>query len=107
MEVKGLTVPKKDGGYLVEHINFVLKRGEVLGIYGLRGSGRTEVFECIMRLHKEHTGEILREGKKIEINSISEQIDRGFALVPEDRQREGLIQTMSIGKNISLSSLKR
>jgi erythritol transport system ATP-binding protein len=59
-----------------------------------------------MGLHPEHTGEVTLEGKEMEIKNISEQIDRGFALVPEDRQREGLVQTMSIGKNISLSSLK-
>ena len=59
------------------------------------------------RQRPEHTGDILLEGKKMEIHSISEQIERGFALVPEDRQREGLVQTMSILKNISLSSIKK
>ena len=102
LEVRDLTLPKSGGGYLLH-----LKRGEILGIYGLMGAGRTEVFECIMGLRPEHTGDILLEGKKMEIHSISEQIERGFALVPEDRQREGLVQTMSILKNISLSSIKK
>jgi erythritol transport system ATP-binding protein len=65
------------------------------------------MFECIMGLRPEHTGEIILHGKPIEVHNVTEQIDRGFAMVPEDRQREGLVQTMDIGKNISLSSLKR
>ncbi len=107
LDVKDLTLPKQGGGYLLDHVNFDLKKGEILGIYGLLGAGRTEVFECIMGLRPEHTGDIYLHGEKLNIKSISEQIDKGFALVPEDRQREGLVQTMSIGKNISLSSLKK
>ncbi len=107
LEVRDLCLPKKGGGYLLEHVDFGLKKGEILGIYGLLGAGRTEIFECIMGLRPEYSGEMLLNGEPIAVKSISEQIDRGFALVPEDRQREGLVQTMSIGKNISLSSLKR
>ena len=86
-------------------MSFELKKGEILGIYGLMGAGRTEVFECIMGLHPEHTGEVVLEGQPMKIRSVSEQIARGFALVPEDRQREGLVQTMDIGRNCSLSAL--
>ncbi len=71
------------------------------------GAGRTEVFECIMGLRPEHTGDIILEGEKMTIRSVVEQIDRGFALVPEDRQREGLVQSMDIGRNCSLSALTR
>ncbi|PHV70440.1 sugar ABC transporter ATP-binding protein [Sporanaerobium hydrogeniformans] len=106
LEVKKLTLPKQGGGYLLKDISFDLKKGEILGIYGLMGAGRTELFECIMGLRPEHTGEFFLDGKKIEVKSIAEQIDRGFALVPEDRQREGLVQTLDIGRNCSLSALK-
>lgn len=106
LEVKDLSLPKSGGGYLLNHVSFHVKKGEILGIYGLLGAGRTEVFECIMGMHPEHTGQVILNGKPLKIGSISEQIDRGFALVPEDRQREGLVQTLDIGKNISLSSLK-
>ncbi len=106
LEVKDLTLPKSGGGFLLDHVSFHVKKGEILGIYGLLGAGRTEIFECIMGLHPEHEGEVVLEGKPVKVKSISEQIDRGFALVPEDRQREGLVQTLDIGKNISLSSLK-
>jgi erythritol transport system ATP-binding protein len=106
LEVKNLSLPKKGGGWLLHNVSFQLKKGEILGIYGLMGAGRTEIFESIMGLRPEHTGEVLLNGEVLKIKSITEQIDRGFALIPEDRQREGLVQTMDIGKNISLSSLK-
>lgn len=107
LEVQDLTLPKRGGGYLLNKVSFNLKKGEILGIYGLMGAGRTEIFECIMGLRPEHTGTITLDGQVLNIKNISEQIDRGFAIVPEDRQREGMVQTMDIGKNISISSLKK
>lgn len=107
LEVEDITLPKSGGGYLLDHVSFNLKKGEILGIYGLMGAGRTEVFECIMGLRPEHTGTIKLEGETLTVKNISQQIDKGFALIPEDRQREGIVQTMDIGKNISLSSLKK
>lgn len=107
LEVKDLCLPKPGGGYLVDHLNFDLKKGEVLGIYGLMGAGRSEVFECIMGLRPEHTGQVKMEGKELNIKSISQQIDNGFALIPEDRQAQGLVQTLDIEKNCALSALKR
>lgn len=106
LEVKNLTLAKSGGRYLLNNVNFDLKRGEIVGIYGLMGAGRTEIFECIMGLRPEHTGEILKNGKRMDIKSLRGQIDNGFVIVPEDRQAEGLVQTLSIGKNISLSSLE-
>ena len=71
------------------------------------GAGRSEIFECLMGMHPEHTGEVFLEGEKLDIKSISGQIDKGFALIPEDRQAQGLVQTMDIEKNCSLSAMKR
>lgn len=107
LEVKDLCLPKPGGGYLVDHVSFDLKRGEVLGIYGLLGAGRSEVFECIMGLHPEHTGEVDIEGKSVQIKSVSQMIDMGVSLIPEDRQGSGLVQTLDIEKNASLAALKR
>lgn len=107
LEVKDICLPKQGGGFLLDHVKFELKKGEILGIYGLMGAGRTEIFECIMGLRPEHTGEISLEGTKMEIKSISGQIQKGLALVPEDRQREGLVQTMDIGRNCSLTVLEK
>lgn len=107
LEVEHLFLPKSGGDYLLNDVSFKLKKGEVLGIYGLLGAGRTELLECLMGLRPECTGSIKLEGKEIRVRNISEQIDNGFALVPEDRQREGLVQSLDIGRNISLSVLGR
>ncbi|WP_378951285.1 sugar ABC transporter ATP-binding protein [Pelosinus sp. sgz500959] len=103
--VKSLTLPRKGGGYALENVSFSLRAGEIVGIYGLLGAGRTEIIECLMGMHPESTGDIYLEGKKIKPKSIWEQIQKGFAHIPEDRQREGLVQTLSIGKNMTLASL--
>ena len=79
----------------------------MLGIYGLLGAGRSEVFECIMGLRPEHTGQIVKNGKPVEVKDIAQMIDEGFALIPEDRQAMGLVQTLNIEKNTSLSVLKK
>ncbi len=50
----------------MDHVNFDLKKGEILGIYGLMGAGRSEIFECLMGLHPEHTGDVYLEGRKAE-----------------------------------------
>lgn len=105
LETKDLSLPKKGGGWLLDHVNMKLHKGEVLGIYGLLGAGRTEFFECLMGLHPEHTGQIFLNGQEVHPKNVASQIKNGFALVPEDRQREGLVQTLDIEKNISLSSL--
>lgn len=107
LEIKDLCLPKKGGGWLLDHVNMNLKKGEVLGIYGLLGAGRSELFECLMGMRPEHTGEIIFEGKAMKVSSISKQIKSGFALVPEDRQRQGLIQTLDICKNTSIASLQK
>ena len=107
LKVQDMCLPKPGGGYLVNHLSFDLKKGEVLGIYGLMGAGRSEVFECLMGLHPEHSGKVILEGKEIKIESITQQIRNGFALIPEDRQGQGLIQTLDIEKNCSLSALTK
>ena len=105
LEIEHLSLPKKGGGWLLDDVNMYLKKGEVLGIYGLLGAGRSELFECLMGLHPEHSGTVKFQGKPMKIRSISEQIKNGFALVPEDRQSQGLIQTLDICKNTSIASL--
>ena len=107
LEMKNITLPKKGGGYLLDNVSMYLKKGEVLGVYGLLGAGRSELFECLMGLRPEHTGEIIYQGKPIKAENVSAQIKKGFALVPEDRQRQGLIQTLDICKNASIASLKK
>lgn len=105
LEVNNLSLPKSGGGFLLNNVSFNLHKGEVLGIYGLLGAGRSEVFECIMGMRPNHTGDIKLNGEKIDVGTVPEQIAKGFAWLPEDRQRDGLVQTMSIDKNIALSNI--
>ena len=107
LRVDKLSLSKKGGGWLLHDVSFEVKKGEIFGIYGLLGAGRSELMECIMGLRPEHTGEIYLEGKKLRIGQTAEQIKRGLAIVPEDRQGSGLIQTLDIEKNTSLSNLKK
>lgn len=106
LEVSHLSLPKKGGGWLLDDVSMYLKKGEVLGIYGLLGAGRSELFECLMGMRPEHTGKIIFQGKEMKIRDIASQIRQGFALVPEDRQRQGLIQTLDICKNASIASMR-
>ena len=105
LEVRDLTLPKSGGGYLLNKVSFDLHQGEILGLYGLLGAGRTEVFECIMGMRPEHTGTIKLHGKELKITTLDAQIKKGFAWLPEDRQRDGLVQTMDIDKNIALTNI--
>jgi ABC-type sugar transport system ATPase subunit len=107
LEVNHLYLPKTGGGWLLDDVNMYLKKGEVLGIYGLLGAGRSELFECLMGMRPEHTGEVIYQSKPMKISSIADQINEGLALVPEDRQRQGLVQSLDICKNASLASLKK
>jgi ABC-type sugar transport system ATPase subunit len=105
LRVKSITLPRKGGGYTLEDVSFSLRKGEILGVYGLLGAGRTELLECLMGMRPESTGEVYLNDKKIKPESIWGQIQKGFALIPEDRQREGLVQSLSIAKNMTLASL--
>ncbi|WP_433512166.1 sugar ABC transporter ATP-binding protein [Nonomuraea sp. CA-143628] len=88
----------------VDSVSLTVRAGETVGIYGLMGSGRTELLECLAgRLHAE-SGEIRLYGKPV-VGTVRSRIQAGLALVPEDRQRDGLVQTMSVGQNLSLAAL--
>lgn len=104
LEVQNLSLFEPERGKILENINFELKECEILGFFGLLGSGRTEVLECLMGLRNGVTGNVVFENKIIKNFNIRDQISRGFYLVPEDRQGQGLIRTRSILKNLSLSS---
>lgn len=101
LEIKGFS---KEGQY--KDISFNVKRGEIYGIAGLIGAGRTELMHGIFGLDKSDSGEIYVNGEKVIINSPKDAIKYKLAYVTEDRKDEGLSLEMEIGKNISLSSLK-
>jgi erythritol transport system ATP-binding protein len=102
-----VTLPRAAGGFLVDHVSLNLRAGEVVCLYGLLGAGRSELFECLMGLHPMARGRVELKGRDIAGKSIATRIRRGLVLVPEDRQREGLVQTMSVRENLTLASLRR
>jgi len=107
LRIEKLSLRKPEGGYIFENISLKLFKGEVLGIYGLMGAGKTELLESVMGLHNDVTGKIYLEKKHINIGEIANQIKKGIMIVPEDRQREGLVPIMSVEKNIVIASLNK
>ncbi len=98
--------PENPGDFLVNNVNFTLQRGEILGICGLMGAGRTELLEAIFGLHSEFvSGKIVIDGEEKCITNVSDAISAGIALVPEDRKLQGLILNMDVTRNTSLASL--
>lgn len=102
MEVKGLT--KKDE---FEDISFTLRKGEILGIAGLMGAGRTEVVEAICGIRKLDKGEVYVKGRKVDIKLPLHALNNKIAIVPEDRKNYGLVLKLPIRDNILMSSLKK
>jgi len=94
--------------FLVDQVSFTLRRGEVLGIFGLVGAGRTELLETLFGLHPDRaTGTLAVGGRVVDFASPADAIDAGLALAPEDRKRDGLFLAMSVAANASLASLQR
>ena len=94
-------------GEKFKNINFNIRRGEILGIAGLMGSGRTEIVNSIYGLEKIIRGTIFINGKKVKIRSPKDAIKNSIGLVSEDRKKYGLVLGSSVKHNISLSSLRK
>lgn len=92
-------------GEVTKKINFSLQKGEILGIAGLMGAGRTELAKTIYGCFKKTSGKIYIDGKQIEINSPQEALKNKIAYVSEDRKGDGLLLGLSVKENMSLSSL--
>lgn len=93
---------------LVDDVSFTLRRGEILGVAGLVGAGRTELASHLFGCWRgDHTGTILLDGKEIRVRSPLEAVRQGICMVPEDRKRHGIVPLMGVGHNITLSVLKR
>ena len=107
LRVENLTLPRVGGGYVVNHASFELHKGEILGIYGLKGAGRSEMLECLVGANPRATGKIWLEGQDVGGNMTLKRIQAGLVLVPEDRQRDGLVLKLSVAHNMVLASLKK
>ncbi len=105
LRVDELTLKRPNGTYALDHVSFSLRAGEVVGIYGLMGAGRTELMECLLGAHPLASGTVALDGASLKRHDIAGRIRRGISLVPEDRQREGMISLMSILENATIASL--
>ncbi len=89
------------------HVNFQLRRGEILGVGGLVGAQRTELMEGLFGIRSHTTGEILYRGKPLSIARPKDAIDQGVAMLTEDRRGSGIMGVLSVADNISISSLSK
>jgi erythritol transport system ATP-binding protein len=107
LSVRDVSVADASGtnSFVVDRMSLDVRAGEIVCIYGLMGAGRTELLECVAGRVPMAGGQVLLEGEDVSRLSIAERIAKGLALVPEDRQRDGLVQTMSVGENLSLASI--
>jgi erythritol transport system ATP-binding protein len=106
LKVENMSLPRVGGGFVVDHVSFELHKGEILGFYGLMGAGRSDLLDCLAGVQSEATGRIWLNGQEVKASNVKGRIQSGFVLVPEDRQRDGLVPTLSVSDNILLASLK-
>ncbi len=100
LEVKNLSLSKK-----FDNISFSLKKGEVLGVAGLMGAGRTELMEAIFGFHPAESGEIFIDGKKVNIDKPVDAINNGIAFVTEDRKATGIFPELSVKDNMIMPNI--
>jgi ribose transport system ATP-binding protein len=103
LEVRDLVTPANP----TQRLGFSLRRGEIVGISGLVGAGRTELLQTLFGVTPALSGQVLVDSEEYQIKSPIEAISAGLALVPEDRKQQGLILDMAIRENISLATLIR
>lgn len=102
---KILEVKNLNAGRMVKNVSFDVYEGEVLGFSGLVGAGRTETMRAIFGADQKDSGEIILDGKRVEIRNPGDAIKYGIVLAPEDRKKEGLCTRLSIRDNIALPNL--
>ena len=99
-EARGVTVPG-----VFERVSFELHQGEILGLAGLVGAGRTEVAETILGLRKKSAGEFLKDGRTLRIEEPADAVAAGISYLSEDRQGAGIVTGFTVTQNITLVSL--
>ena len=106
LSIQGVTVAEPDTGrVVVNDVSLDVREGEIVCLYGLMGAGRTELMEALAGRDPISGGRVLLGDQDIADLNIQDRIAIGMGLVPEDRQRDGLVQMMTVGKNMSLASL--
>jgi erythritol transport system ATP-binding protein len=108
LSVEGLSIGKSVGEEAAQaalhEISFSLRKGEILGVYGLLGAGRTELVEALAGFRRIKSGRIELRGKPLDIHSVRSAINAGLVLLPEDRQRDGLFPDLSIRENVVMAA---
>jgi len=107
LRIGSVSLRNPHGGYSVDRVSLDVAAGEVVGLYGLLGAGRSELFEVLIGAQPDAQGSVILDGQELAGMPIAARIRAGVALVPEDRQREGLVQCLSVSDNLSLASLWR
>lgn len=102
---KILEVKNLNAGHMVRDINLELHEGEIVGIAGLMGAGRTETTRAIFGVDPKESGEIWVDGKQVKVNCVEDAITAGIVLAPEDRKKDGLCTKLSVRDNIALPNL--
>jgi ribose transport system ATP-binding protein len=106
LRLENISLQQKNKNNKLHNISFTANSGEIVGIFGLMGAGRTELLETIFGLHPTfYSGNVFMEGKKINIKKPLDAIQAGIVLLPEDRKRDGLVLGMQVKENISLPAL--
>ena len=100
-----LKVENLSSGSLFQNVSFELRQGEILGLAGLVGAGRTEVVETIFGMHPITSGKIYKQGVEIEIKSPQDAIRHNIALLTEDRRSSGIVGVLGVGDNLTMANL--
>jgi erythritol transport system ATP-binding protein len=108
LEAEHITCVSPTGNTLVDDVSFHVRAGEIVGIYGLMGAGRTELFECLLGSQRNYLGKLWLDSKPLPTRlPTAERIRMGMSLVPEDRKRAGIFPVSSVASNLTIASLWR
>jgi erythritol transport system ATP-binding protein len=100
-----ICLPARTGRYEVDHVNLSVRKGEILGVYGLMGAASSLI--VLTGRRPLSSGQIFIDGELVEERGVTGRIRRGLALIPEDRQREGLVSALSVEANLTMASLHK
>ena len=103
LELRDVVVPDNPG----DRVNMTARSGEILGLAGLVGAGRTELARTLFGIDAPLSGDILMEGKRLDLKGPADAIRAGIGLVPEDRRLQGLVIEMTVRENVTLAELRR
>ncbi|GKW40461.1 sugar ABC transporter ATP-binding protein [Pectobacterium carotovorum subsp. carotovorum] len=108
LEAEHLTCLNDAGHQVVNDVSLMVREGEIVGIYGLMGAGRTELFECLLGIQNDYLGKIYLDSKPVNPRlATAQRIRMGMSLVPEDRKKTGIFPLSSVASNLTIASLWR